>query len=520
MFKFSNILLESPSEMYHFTFKFAYPDQKSTYINIYFPLSAKEKEELSSNQKKGALIKNMAYSSKDSFDAWSDKTKDISNKPTGELYTIIYDTINQGKKKYREPHAKTIHFIYSSSPIIEKFTKKIKDKKLTDKDIEIHKTNFEELMYLLKGKTINNQYSHKLLSESEVSNIIDDLAKKKGEAQTDIKTQKELEKKQKKDTEKTEKPEEPSEEIPEFSKEEKIEGAKFFTDDINDLLSSIIQAHAVATNLNNKPNDILDAKKDRYEKVNLFVDELKKFTKDENLTKVIFLYFLNTKIPKQYSSVYKYIASAYVGAPLDSIKKDTAPTKGPQKKKSTTKKQPEKNQDVDTKIPKSAAKPDLGEKKYKFDLTIVDPKGEDYVAEKKLTLSQAKEIEKVAKQNLVKYEKYQKDLDAELKKMQTDPTYTPNVDLNADFGIIGIKLKSEISEMSATGTGAAVSPGEGEGVATKYAFAGAGGTKAKRKKGIVQTNSAKIIKADESYRIKNDAKSIFWESVRWLINNK
>ena len=67
--------------------------------------------------------------------------------------------------------------------------------------------------------------------------------------------------------------------------------------------------------------------------------------------------------------------------------------------------------------------------------------------------------------------------------------------------------------MSTTGGGAPaadqghVTPGDGEGVATKQSFGGAGGTKAKRKKGILDTK--KIGKWAESIDLATEYKRLF-----------
>ena len=93
----------------------------------------------------------------------------------------------------------------------------------------------------------------------------------------------------------------------------------------------------------------------------------------------------------------------------------------------------------------------------------------------------------------------------------------PKVKRASQYGVISVKEINSMAEMSATGTGAAVSAGSGEGVAGKFAFAPA--IKVINKK-TAQSKSSKSKKLDESLRIKNDAKLIFWESVRWLLNIK
>jgi hypothetical protein len=293
--------------------------------------------------------------------------------------------------------------------------------------------------------------------------------------------------------------------------------------DINRLLQQIIDYHSQSLSRSDKkekePGDITDKKKQKKEdsksgtqekkreKIDLLVDKIISFDDNVEVQKDIIDYFLPVKI--KYSTLLSQIVSAY-NKKVKNIDDTIKNTKTTSKKSSKKVKDPDryevvyydKNENIKKGIVSFSKKE--AEVAYK---TIADNKKkydeyEDYLSDK-----------------LKEDPKY---IEKEIKKSQDDPNYEPNLKTKYSFGLINIrKLKNdEVSEMSSTGggaapgTGATAVTGGGEGMATKYAFSGAGGTEAKRKKGIIVKNKIKTIKSENFSGLKNDAKMIFWETLR------
>ena len=493
---FKSMILEQNSSEYYLMFKFAFPDQKTTYLHNIIPLTTDQKNELRALSNKGQ-IKNMVLNSME--DLKSSKIRPDQD-VKGDLYTI----------KYMSKAEDVIQFAYLTPEEFKKVEKEVKDKNLKKEEFDIHKIEYNELLPILQGKTIKDQYNHRLLSVSEIQRFIDKTGSVKAQKKTNIVAQRALEKeKRAAEKEKEGKKSNTSPSPPEYTKQEKEEGVKFFTDDVVKLLSKIVNAHAVSVNLSNNRKEIEKAKENRQKETALLIDKIKEFTTDQKIIEVIFKYYLKTKIPIKYGSLYNYIVTEFI----NNLSGKSQPTSEPSKSKKTLKTNKNKKNPEE----KDIIGGDDGDKKYTYELTFVDPKGDNYVKEKRLSIKQAKGAEEIAKKNNEIYNNYLKKLDAELEKAEKDSSYALDIGPAPNVGFIDIKIKEKVEEMSSTGGGATAVPGAGEGVATKYAFT------APETKNTIISNKRILKKSKnlkESYQIKNEAKMIFLESLRWLINKK
>lgn len=168
------------------------------------------------------------------------------------------------------------------------------------------------------------------------------------------------------------------------------------------------------------------------------------------------------------------------------------------------------------KEPKKAEPGEEGPKKTKYYIISLNLDGEEKKEVAYLTDEEYLELAIDAKKNKETYEKDKKSFeDWYFDKKEKGQGTPPQLKSPEEYGILGVyKNSSDIKEMSSTGggaagnnTGAFVVPGEGEGVANKYAFA-------------KSTKKKKTQISEEYIRLKNDAKMIFWETIRGHIKNK
>lgn len=534
-----NYLLEENSQQYlKFTYKA--PKEKNIKVSI---ISDFTKEEI--DQIRNTKSTNVASTSLSHF-IRPKKETDIVEK---DLYKITYlkGSINSDTKKFEEKQL--FAFCYFKKGDFEKtkeLLKKINSINPPKEYIKIEPIEFKDLIRLIKHEELGPKYKKKLITL-----LGDDLDKVTNESITYATKQKEYEKnkgakepyKEKEDTENIKAVKKSEELYGVLNPEVKDAANKFFYSSKNSrILQNIIDAHKrskLETISGVEKKKAIDI---RNSKINTLINNINSITiknlndlsaPDEksnlkiNIKKVrnaIVTYVIYVKIKSEYPEddiLFDKIHTVYKKADGKQIVKIEPPSdveeKPKKKEKKPKKEEPAKDIDKDA---------------SEYILTYYNTKsGDEETGVVPLTDIQAENAKRIARENKPGYEKLKKafiDWD-----MSTDPNkYSkenmPNIDIlkGAQTLLIGITKKPLVSEMSSTGggaapgTGAGVTPGEGEGVATKYAFGGAGGTKAKRKKGIVDTKKIKNIKSENYFFLKNDAKMIFLETVRGYLNNK
>lgn len=518
--EFTNMILEQVSK-YHIQFQFAQKGAPTKTLELIKDLTKEEYSKIIDARKK-YIGSASSRTSSTYFVRPAEPNESIDK----ELYKLTYKTKRKEyKEKEGEPSKKDIEDKkeWHQEPIID-FCYITKENYRTIIDtayrlnieedtFKIEPIEFEDLLILLKKEVVGKQYGNKLRTKDDVLEILKKF-------QMDIASKKSKQKKkgsieqEKEDTKSSlDSVVKQSEELfKSFDNETKEKAEGFFEIDKNErTFKNMLDAHYGAKLVTKSATERELAAKKRENAINTLIAAISKYSSDPQVKNAIVEYVLYVRIHykyPQYKSLFKSIYQAYSENEISTSDIDTF-TKEYEKDKEKNKKKVSTRKKIET-----------GKEKYIISSYDDDEKLVKVTMD--LTPEEYAVISKKAEENKQTYEKDKKEFDAWYfsKDPEVSSSAPPIVKSPASYGVIGIVKKGGVQEMSATGTGAAVSPGEGEGVATKYAFAGAGGTKAKRKKGIVQSNSAKIIKADESYRIKNDAKSIFWESVRWLINNK
>jgi len=434
-----------------------------------------------------------------------DKTHHILDK---KLYKVIYNKKDLNK----------IYFLHTTEQKYNELLSQISSKKIDKSTIKIEEINFEDLVKKIKNEPVGEDVDY-LKSHADIQDLINKEAGLAAAEKRNTAVKKEKEKA----PDSIDYVQKSIELYGDFDKNILNQAANFLFDRKNiSLLDKIIDYHIKYNTPTRSETERKDDYNSRLRSIEILIDRLNKEIKEAKvkeavIKRFIFLYVIQ-KHPKRISVVDKII-DVYSGKTKSDFKKGI---KG-YTKKDSVKDKTKDEKPVKDKIKDKVSSISPDEKKserpnyfvYRLDLDGNEVKKREYISPEEVESRLA-----AAKKNEEEYIKDKKEFQKWFNWKGTGEMQKPNIKSPEKYGDIRIEKIDQVSEMSATGTGAAVSPGEGEGVATKYAFAGPGGTKAKRKKSIVQSDSTKIIKADESYRIKNDAKSIFWESVRWLINNK
>lgn len=253
------------------------------------------------------------------------------------------------------------------------------------------------------------------------------------------------------------------------------------------------------------------AKKEKIINIQKLISIIKGYDASDRIKDTIFYVFVFSKF-KGNSVLERQIEAAYKGEKIedDDIKKDSSVQKKEKEKKDNT--YTISFFDDSQNFVKRTQK--LSDEEYKKLYDIVEKN-------KKKFLDDKNQYDKIKKE----WDKYENDmvLYKQLNKGQEPKKPTsiiPKVSVPSKYGILKIEKKEisnkkntkkepdSIKELSATGggaapgTGASFTPGSGEGVATKYAFA----------------KKPKIVR--KKFEFKNEAKMIFWESIRGLFKNR
>jgi hypothetical protein len=533
-----NYLLEENSQQY-LRFIYKAPKEKNITVSIISDFAEQEIDEINN-----AKSTNVAPTSKSHF-IRPKKETDIEER---DLYKITYlkGSINSDTKKFEEKQL--FAFCYFKKGDFEKakeLLKKINSINPPKEYIKIEPIEFKDLIRLIKHEELGPKYKKILITL-----LGDDFNKVTNESITYATKQKEY--KKDKGIKEFPKEKEDSENIKAVKKSEELYGVLdpevintanifFYSLKNSKILQNIIDFHKRSKLETISSIEKKKAIDNRNSKINTLINSINSITikdlndlsapnqksKTENIKKVrdaIVTHVIYVKIKSEYPEddiLFDKIYTVYKKSEGRQIVKIQPPSdveeKPKKKEKKPKKEEPAKNIDKDA---------------SEYILTYYNTKsGDEETGVVSLTDIQAKNAKEIAEENEPGYKKLKKaytDWD-----MSTDPNkYSkenmPNIDIlkGAQTLLIGITKKPLVSEMSSTGggaapgTGAGVTPGEGEGVATKYAFGGAGGTKAKRKKGIVDTKKIKNVKSENYFDLKNDAKMIFLETVRGYLNNK
>lgn len=253
------------------------------------------------------------------------------------------------------------------------------------------------------------------------------------------------------------------------------------------------------------------AKKEKIKNIEKLINIIKGYDASDRIKDTIFYVFIFSKF-KGNLVLERQIEAAYKGEKIDDDNIEKVPSAQKKEKQKKDNTYTISFFDDSQNFVKRTEK--LSDEEYKKLYDIVEKN-------KKKFLDDKNQYDKIKKE----WDKYENDmvLYKQLKKGQEPkkPSSTiPNISVPSKYGILKIEKKEiyniknnkkksdRIEELSATGgvaapgTGASVTSGSGEGVATKYAFA----------------KKPKIVR--KKFEFKNEAKMIFWESVRGLFKNR
>lgn len=436
-------------------------------------------------------------------------------------------------KKEEEPNAAVI---YVTNSEYSKIINELEEKKIPKDWYTINEISIDELINIFsgnielsadltpKGAKIRTRYVQtnniKSLDSSQIDSVINGMS---------ISAAREKNKEKKLSVKPKE--EEELETGNEYTKEEREKAMKYLSSrssqvdpalysidlyKIYDLIEEIKLNNVILKTASSKEEEKEEAKKIKKQSIEELVSIINNYDAEERIKDAIFYVYIHSKfdktpeLQKQIETIYKkeVPSSDNISKSITSKEKENIPTKSKQKKVK-----------------------DNNNKESTYYIYSLDNSGKYVTNTTTLTLDQLKKTEESVEKNKKKFledmeeyekakkewDKYERDIELykQLKKgaEPKEPSIPiPTPLLPSKYGILKIEKKGssskKVNELSATGggaapgTGASVTPGSGEGVATKYAFA----------------KKPKIVR--KKFEFKNEAKMIFWETIRGLLKNR